>query len=117
MVPQTATADRHVTDVLDMTMQMEAFAADGEWQQVEELAEKLKNAVLAVPRARRRAVVVAARRSMNNVRTLAEQERASVADKLSQIHRGRDATRAYGSTAASPFPGSASDSIGVSKSK
>lgn len=94
-------------EVLDMMLEMEALAESAEWQRVEDIAVRLKSAVLAVPVARRRDTLLAVRRSMANVKALAERERASVADKLSQIHRGRQATEAYGTNAREPLPASA----------
>ncbi len=86
-------------EALDIVLEMEALAERGDWQQVEDIAVRLKSAVLAVPVARRRDTVLAVRRSVANIKALAERERASVADKLSQIHRGRRATKAYGTNA------------------
>ena len=51
--------------IAEVSANMEAQAASGEWDKVEELAGKLRSAVMAT------------------------------AEKLSAIRRGRDATRAY----------------------
>lgn len=79
----------------DMSESMEACALHGEWDRVEEIAAKLRAAVMQVPEEQRRETLLIAGRSIARVQTLASEARADVKDKLSAIRRGKDATAAY----------------------
>ncbi len=81
--------------VLEMTASMEAFAANEEWQRVEEISEKLRRALLQIPEYERREILLSVKRSTEEVQALAQSARHSVSEKLSGIQRGKDATRAY----------------------
>lgn len=81
----------------DMSDSMEAFARHGEWDRVEEIAAKLRSAVMRVPEEQRRETLLLLSRSIELVQSLAEGARDDVKDKLSAIRRGKDATLAYGS--------------------
>lgn len=81
--------------VSKMLVEMEAHAASGEWEKVEELTLKLKNAILAVPDSEQRETLLAARRSMEQVQSIAQDAKNDVSDKLSSIRRGKDAAKAY----------------------
>jgi antirestriction protein ArdC len=78
-----------------MLVDMEAYATSGEWEMIEELTAALKAAILEVPEKDRRAVLQAAQRSMEKVQTLAQDAKNDLAERLSSIRRGKDATRAY----------------------
>ena len=79
----------------EMSASMEAHAATGDWEQVEEIAARLRVAVMQVPEHKRRDTVLAVRRSMEKVQALAQDARNEVTGKLSAIRRGKDATAAY----------------------
>ena len=79
----------------DMSDSMEAFAQHGEWDRVEEIAAKLRAAVMRVPEDQRRETLLCVGRSIERVQTLAEGARSDVKDKLSAIRRGKDAAAAY----------------------
>ena len=79
----------------EMSDSMEAFAQHGEWDRVEEIAAKLRAAVMQVPEQQRRETLLSVGRSIERVQTLAEGARADVKDKLSAIRRGKDAAVAY----------------------
>ena len=81
---------------VDMMARMEALAASSEWSRVEQLAVRLKSAVLDVPENERQSVAVAIAHSLERVQTIALVSHGEVKEKLSEIHRGRAATRAYG---------------------
>ena len=81
----------------DMSDNMEAFARHGEWDRVEEIAAKLRAAVMQVPEEQRRETILSVSRSIELVQSLADGARADVKEKLSAIRRGKDATAAYGS--------------------
>ncbi len=82
--------------VLDAASLMESVAARGEWQHTEKLAKQLKRAVLDIPASDRRVLIAAVRQSLERVQTMALGSRVEVTDKLTEIRRGRMATRAYG---------------------
>jgi len=84
--------------VLEMSAAMEMHAASGDWEIVEELAVRIRSAVMAVPESQRREALLAVRRSMEQVQSLAHDARSDVTEKLSAIRRGKDATRAYAGT-------------------
>ena len=75
--------------------ELKARKAPGEWERTEEIAARLRSAIMAVPGHQRREVLLAAKQSMEKVQTLAQYARSDVAEKLSAIRRGKDATRAY----------------------
>ena len=93
--PQAATRDDPRIVVEEMTAAMQSSAEDGDWQRVEDIAARLKPAVMAVPESQRRAVLLDAQRGMECVRALAQKARGDVSDKLSALKRGQHATRAY----------------------
>lgn len=82
----------------EMIAAMEAHAARGEWQRVEDIAAKLRSAVTQIPENKRRETLLTARRSIEGVTALAQNARNEVTEKLSAIRRGKDATRAYSAT-------------------
>lgn len=84
--------------VMEMSADMEAHAAAGDWERVEDLAVRIRSAVMAVPESQRREALLAVRRSMEHVQTAAHDARSDVTEKLSAIRRGKDATRAYAGT-------------------
>ena len=94
MAASQAAIQRTLT-AAEMTATMEAHAASGDWERVEEILVKLRAAVLEVPERERRDTVLAIRRSVEKVQGLAQSARNDVTGKLSQIRRGRDATKAY----------------------
>jgi hypothetical protein len=84
--------------VLEIAANMEAFAEQGDWEHVEEFAEKLRFAVMQVPARHRRNSLHAAQRAIGHIQAAAAKARHGVTGKLSDIRRGRDAAKAYGST-------------------
>jgi len=99
MVASQAVMEKHQDDiVLEISATMEAHAASGDWDKVEELAGRLRSAVMAVPEDQRRATLLAAHRTIEQIQELASSARGEVTEKLSAIRRGKDATRAYAGT-------------------
>lgn len=82
-------------DISKMLADMEAYAASGDWEKIEELTVKLRAAILEVPEKDRRELLQAAQRSMELVQTIAQGAKNDLTRKLSSIRRGRDATKAY----------------------
>lgn len=81
----------------ELTASLEACARSGDWGRVEDIAVKLRAAIMQVPEKERREAIVAVQRSMEKVQTLAQGARTDITGKLAAIRRGRDATAAYGS--------------------
>lgn len=98
LASQTVTEQCPDAVTSDMSASMEAHAANGNWEKVEELAAKLRAAVMHVPEQQRRFALLAMQRSLKNVQALAQYARNDVTDKLSAIRRGKDATIAYGTS-------------------
>lgn len=86
------TLSQHLQSMND---HMEELAAAGEWQQVTELLPR-RNAMLGeLAEDKKVDALLAASRSTERIRGMAEKARAEVADKLAQLHRGKEATDSY----------------------
>ncbi|MDH3747769.1 MAG: hypothetical protein OER97_06140 [Gammaproteobacteria bacterium] len=83
--------------VLEMSEHMQALAAKGDWSEVENLAARLRGALLDVPEAERRSVLMAVHRATEKVAAEAISARSDVTGKLSALRRGQVATKAYAS--------------------
>ncbi len=81
--------------VLAMCARMEELAIAGDWDDVEDIAVRLRTAVMHVPEADRRAVLLAVKRSTDKVEAGAKKARENVTDKLSELRRGQVAKKAY----------------------
>ena len=98
MVASSAVVRQRPAEVTaEMAASMEAHAGAGDWERVEEIAVRLRAAVMQVPENQRREAIQAAQRSMQKVQTLAQDAKTDVTGKLAAIRRGKDATAAYGS--------------------
>ena len=81
--------------VLSLNKELEEQAMAGEWSQVEELVQKRNTILKAIEGSGREAALLAARQTTLQVQRLAEAARQEVAEKLSQLQRGRKATDSY----------------------
>lgn len=86
---------RHDTIALQMASRMEVLAANGDWVNVGQQLVRLQQALLDIPESERREALLETARSLERVQTLALAKRRDVTDKLSEIRRGKVATRAY----------------------
>ncbi|MDJ0699963.1 MAG: hypothetical protein QNJ07_08915 [Woeseiaceae bacterium] len=84
--------------LLELVAAMDAAAERGEWGRIEEFSQQLRVIIADVPAAERRAAIETAQRTMRRLHQKAESARHDITDKLSEIRRGRDAAKAYGST-------------------
>ena len=84
--------------ISELIESMEHRARDGQWEDIENLAVKLRAAVMLVPAHERREALLAAGRSLEAVRALALEAKDQVTEKLSAIRRGKDAAKAYAAT-------------------
>ncbi len=87
--------DSAVSIALAMCERMEALAGAGDWDEVEDIALRLRHAVMEVPEAERRPVVLAAQRSTAKVAAGAQTARQTVTGKISELRRGQVAKKAY----------------------
>jgi hypothetical protein len=81
--------------VLSLNKQMEELAAAGEWSEVEELMHRRNTMIKVIEGSDREAALLAARQTTLQVQRMAEAARKEVAEKLSQLQRGRKATDSY----------------------
>jgi len=81
--------------VLAMCERMEALAAAGAWDEVEDIALRLRHAVMEIPEADRRSVLLTAQRSTAKVAAGAKIARQTVTAKISELRRGQVAKKAY----------------------
>ena len=81
--------------VAELLARMESCASAGEWERVESLAIRIRNAVMQVPEDKRRDVMLATRRCLMQVQSLAKSAHHETAEKLTAIRRGKQVTRAY----------------------
>ena len=92
---QKVMTDSAATAAMEIVSQMEALAATGEWEQVADVAERLRAAVLTVPETGRRDVLIAAQHCTDKVLADAKLAHESVSGKLSELRRGQVAKKAY----------------------
>lgn len=83
------------TIAIEMSAQMEVLASYGDWDQVEELAVRLRAAVMDVPENERRNVIKAVQRHTDKVADLARQARQDVTGRIHELRKGQAAKKAY----------------------
>ena len=88
-------AETAATIALEMAEHMKALAAAGDWDEVEDTSVRLRRAVMNVPEADRRGVILAVQRSTDIVATEARKAHQTVTGKISELRRGQAAKRAY----------------------
>ncbi len=83
------------TVVREMSECIDALIGQGEWVEVEDMLIRLRGALLNVPEAERRELVIEAQRCTDKVATEAEKAREALSERLSTLKRGRRARSAY----------------------
>jgi hypothetical protein len=86
------TLSEHVSSMND---HMEELAAAGEWEQVADLLIRRNAMLREITGDKKNEALLAARRSTERITRMAKQARTEVADKLGQLHRGKEATDSY----------------------
>jgi hypothetical protein len=92
---RVAIAETAATIALEMAEHMEALAVAGDWDDVENITVRIRRAVMNVPEADRRAVVLAVQRSNEKVAIEAKKIHRTVTGKISELRRGQAAKKAY----------------------
>lgn len=82
----------------EMANNMVRLADEGQWSGAEHVAARLRSAVLEVPADERQDVMQFVNNCLERVTTKALCSRSDVAMKMSEVRRGRDAAKAYGSS-------------------
>lgn len=82
-------------EALRIALKMAELAEAGEWSDVEQLALKVQRAVVKVPEAHRRQVILDIQRTTERVAAGAADAREEVTGKLTDLRRGQAATEAY----------------------
>ena len=90
-----ALRDQSGVEALEIVERMRTLADAGDWDEIESLAVRLRSAVLQVPEAQRRDVLIAVQRATTEVTDKAEGARSDVTDRLSALRLGQKATKAY----------------------
>ena len=81
--------------VLSLNGHMEELAAAGEWQKVMEFMVKRDAMIREIDENDRKAVLLAARRSTDQIRKMAESAKRETADRLAALKRGQKAADSY----------------------
>lgn len=82
----------------EMASNMVRLAEEGQWSGAENIAARLRSAVLEIPGDERQEVMQFVNQCLERVKTSALCSRSDVALKMSEVRRGRDAAKAYGSS-------------------
>lgn len=81
--------------VMQLSEQMQSLAEAGEWERIEDIALRIRSAVLNVPEAERRSVLLEVHRSLQQVEAAAIEARQTVTERISELRRGQVAKKAY----------------------
>lgn len=92
---QVAHEETPVSIVLQMSEQMQALAASGDWERIEDIAVRLRAALLDVPDSERPQLARSLKRSIDTVTAQASRARQTVSGKISELRRGQVAKKAY----------------------
>ena len=92
---QAVLAESHADVALELVEQMEALAAAGEWEHIEDVAIRLRGAVMEVPESERGPVLVAAQHGIEKVAAEARRARRSITGEMQELRKGQAAKKAY----------------------
>lgn len=82
-------------DVYAVIKQLESRAGAAEWDDVEALITRLRQAVMEIPAANRRRALLAAQRCVDKVLAGARSARHALSGRLGDLSRGKAAKKAY----------------------
>ena len=89
------TLEDGLEDALVMSGHMEVLASAGEWDQVEEIAIRLRDVVMNVPADKRRNIILEVQRRTEIVADQARRARQKVTGKIHELRKGQAAKKAY----------------------
>ncbi|MEM6512672.1 MAG: hypothetical protein AAF660_06645 [Pseudomonadota bacterium] len=96
--PAKQPVDQLPLSALDIARRMEVLAGEGEWQEVEAMAQHLRDAVLQVPVEERRDVLLMLQRSTDVVQSMVKNARRDIKGQLATLQQGKAAAKAYSAT-------------------
>ncbi|MDX1515710.1 MAG: hypothetical protein R3288_02665 [Woeseiaceae bacterium] len=94
-VSQPRAAESAQTVVREMSEHMRELAGRGDWSEVEDIAVRLRAAVMNVPESERRELLVEVQRVTEQVAATARDAHRDVTARLAKLRRGQVATEAY----------------------
>ncbi len=92
---QAVLAESPAHIALALVEQMEALARAGDWEHIEDVAIRLRGAVMDVPEAERGPVLVAAQHCVERVAAEAVDARKAITGEVHELRKGQAAKKAY----------------------
>ncbi len=92
---QAVLAESPAHIALALVEQMETLATAGEWEHIEDVAIRLRGAVMDIPESERGPVLVAAQQCIDRVATEAFEARKAITGEMHEIRKGQAAKKAY----------------------
>lgn len=92
---QAVLAESPVHIALALIEQMEALARACDWEHIEDVAIRLRGAVMDIPESERGPILVAAQHGIERVAAAAHQARKSITGEIHGLRKGQEAKKAY----------------------
>ncbi len=92
---QAVLAESPAHIALALVEQMEALARAGEWEHIEDVAMRLRGAVMDVPESERGPIIVAAQHGIERVAAAATDARKTITGEIHGLRKGQAAKKAY----------------------
>ena len=92
---QAVLAESPAHVALALVEQMETLAAAGEWDHIEDVAIRLRGAVMDIPESERGPVLVAAQHCIEKVAAEAQRARRTITGEMHELRKGQAARKAY----------------------
>jgi len=92
---QAVLAESPAHVALALVEQMETLAEAGEWEHVEDVAIRLRGAVMDIPESERGPVLVAAQHCIEKVAAEAHKARRAITGEMHELRKGQAAKKAY----------------------
>lgn len=93
---QTVMSDAPQAVVRELLGSIEDRAMSGDWSEVENLTRRLRGALLDVPEAERRPMILEVQASTEKVTLIALDARTEVGKRINTVRTGQTAAKAYG---------------------
>ncbi len=92
---QAVLAESPAHIALALVEQMESLAEAGDWEHIEDVAMRLRGAVMDIPEPERGPVLVAAQHCIERVAAQALDARKAITGEMHEIRKGQAAKKAY----------------------